>query len=282
MTWLFFILLSVGFASISSILQKILMKNEKSDTVSYAIMFQFIFGTFNLLFGLWHGFVFPEISLNLFFFLLAGLLWGFGTMFLFKAYQKLEASEVVILTSTRSLITVVAALIFLNESYTINNVIGTILILLSIVLVTKLKKGIKLNRGVMYSFAVVVFYGLAVVVDASNVKNYDAISYSVIMAYLPGVVLLCLYPQAIKKFSSIRNLTFSKKMVSLCLFYSVQSIAFYSALSNGGNASQIGPIIQAQVIITVILAIIFLKERDHLLRKFIGAVLVTIGVILLK
>lgn len=48
-----------------------------------------------------------------------------------------------------------------------------------------------------------------------------------------------------------------------------------------GPASQIAPINQAQVIVTVLLAIIVLKERDHLFRKVIAAILVTIGVILL-
>lgn len=33
---------------------------------------------------------------------------------------------------------------------------------------------------------------------------------------------------------------------------------------------------------SIILAAIFLKERDHLVKKFICAVLVTIGVLLIK
>jgi len=47
-------------------------------------------------------------------------------------------------------------------------------------------------------------------------------------------------------------------------------------------ASQIAAINQAQVIITVLLAVLLLKEKDNLLRKLIAAVLVTIGVILVR
>lgn len=70
-------------------------------------------------------------------------------------------------------------------------------------------------------------------------------------------------------------------MLILDICYGAAAIFFYTAIEKGANASQITPILQATVIITVILAAIFLKERDHLVKKFICAVLVTIGVILI-
>ncbi|MBI3342051.1 EamA family transporter [Candidatus Curtissbacteria bacterium] len=62
----------------------------------------------------------------------------------------------------------------------------------------------------------------------------------------------------------------------------MSAIFFYSSIEFGASASQAGPILQSTVIVTVILAAIFLKERDHLLKKIISAVLVTIGVLLMR
>jgi len=154
--------------------------------------------------------------------------------------------------------------------------------LVSVVLISNVKKGFKFNKGVIYALAVGLFYGLAVVVDAFNIKHFDAISYAVIMAFLPGIILLLLNPKAVKGFGVVKNLSFLKKMGTLGFFYSGQAILYFLALAVGGKASQIGPISQAQVIVTVVLAVILLKEKDNLLKKIIAAILVTIGVILMR
>lgn len=70
-------------------------------------------------------------------------------------------------------------------------------------------------------------------------------------------------------------------MVPMSFFTAGQAIAYYFALAKG-PASQIAPIGQSQVILTIILAAIILKEKDNLLRKILAGILVTIGVILLK
>jgi len=62
MTWLILILLSVFINSIANILQKVLMRSDKSDPISYAILFQFTFGSFNLIYGLIHGLRYPGLS----------------------------------------------------------------------------------------------------------------------------------------------------------------------------------------------------------------------------
>jgi uncharacterized membrane protein len=54
------------------------------------------------------------------------------------------------------------------------------------------------------------------------------------------------------------------------------------ALTYGGNTAQVGTIRQASVIVTVLLAVMFLRERGNLGRKLIAAVLVTAGVFLLS
>ena len=57
---------------------------------------------------------------------------------------------------------------------------------------------------------------------------------------------------------------------------------FYFAIKEGGEASQVNTIAQAQVVLTVLFSAMFLNERDHLLKKFFCAILVTIGVLLLR
>lgn len=90
-----------------------------------------------------------------------------------------------------------------------------------------------------------------------------------------------IFPKAILKMEVLKSKSFLKKMLTLGVFTSAQAIAYYFALAKG-PASQIAPIGQSQVIITILLAVIILKERDNLLRKMVAAILVTIGVLLLR
>ncbi|TSC53267.1 MAG: hypothetical protein LiPW16_442, partial [Microgenomates group bacterium LiPW_16] len=56
----------------------------------------------------------------------------------------------------------------------------------------------------------------------------------------------------------------------------------YTAYLVGGEASRIIPVNQSSVILTVILAAIFLKEKEKLARKLIGSILVVLGVMFLR
>lgn len=71
-------------------------------------------------------------------------------------------------------------------------------------------------------------------------------------------------------------------MLFLTIFYSAQAVAYYLALQVGANASQLAPIYKSNIILTVLLAVIFLKEKENLTRKLSSAALVTIGVLMIK
>jgi uncharacterized membrane protein len=279
--WLFLTLLSVLIASLANIFQKVLMKDNKSDPYSYAVIFHFLIGFLDLIFAVLRGFQFPLFNQNLLFFLLAAILWGSGTIFLFRALQHLESSQVTILGSTKVLVTIVTAIIFLHESFNLQKLIGTIIIIIAIVLVSGFKKGMKFNNGMIYIFGMALCYGIALVVDTGIVKHYDPISYLAVSNILIGTLLLIRFPKVIKQARSFFKLNFLKKMLPVGILSSSQAMAYYSALSSG-QASQIASINQSQVIVTILLAVILLKERSNLLLKLIAAVLTTIGVILLK
>ena len=78
MNWLIFALISVIALSISNVLQRVLMKDDKSDAFFCAAIIS--------LFALWRGFIMPPITrLPLNFFLLT-VLYGSGTVFIYDAF----------------------------------------------------------------------------------------------------------------------------------------------------------------------------------------------------
>ncbi len=281
MSWFTLLIISVLVVSFANILQKSLMKNDKSDPISYAIFFAFLLGVCNLIVALFYGLHIPSFSMSLVSLPIAALLWGFGTIFYFKSLQLLESSEVIILSSSRSLITIIASLVFLGEVFNGQKLLGTIIILVSIFIVANIKKGFKFNKGLYYIFGMSLCYGMAIIFDVLNLRNFEPISYLAIVNFMIAIILLLIFPKSLLKWKGFVKPNFLKKMLPLGVLSTTQAILYYFALAKG-PASQIAPISQTQVIITILLAVIILKERDNLLRKITAALLVMIGVFLLR
>src|SRR4051812_26990441 len=111
MNWFLLTIFSVLLGSIANVLQRVLMKHDKSNPYSNALVFHLFLGVFNLAFGLLVGADFTFHSEYAVFLIISSLLWGTVTVFLFKALQLLESSEVTILSTLRTPITIIAAII---------------------------------------------------------------------------------------------------------------------------------------------------------------------------
>lgn len=72
------------------------------------------------------------------------------------------------------------------------------------------------------------------------------------------------------------------KLLLLCVIYAAGSLMFFVALQKAPNSSQVATINLTSVVVIVLLAIIFLKERAEWPKKVIGAVLSFIGLLLVS
>ena len=282
MSWLFLTVSSVVIASIASILQKVLMGGDKSDPYSYAILFHFLLGFLVLVLALWSGANLSLFSGNVLMLLVASALWGVTQVLLFKALQMLEASEVTIISDLRVVVTIIASVILLGEVFSGWNMLGAVLVLGASLLVVDIRKGFTFNWGVLYSVAMALFAGLAIVADSANVQQYDVLAYSTFSNFLSGFCILVFYPKALRQWERFVQPYFLTKMLPLVVLSATQGVLYLFALTYGGNTAQVGTIRQTSVIVTVLLAVIFLKERSRLLQKFVGAILVSAGVLLLR
>jgi len=282
MNWFIWGIISIVTTAVANLLQRVIMREKDSDVFGTTVIFQFATAALTGIFAFWKGFVLPPIGQYFGNFLAATLLWGLGSLSLFKAYQTLGSSEIAILSSLGAVVTIISSIALLGESFSTGKGIGTVLILTSIFLVTERKGKLSFKKGTIYALITVLLYGLAVTNDAFILRTYDAISYTSVALFLPGVLLLALRPRAIASFKRLKNMTFTKHMLFLTLFYSTQAVAYYLALQAGANASQLAPIYKSNIVLTVLLAIIFLKEKENLARKLLSAALVTIGVLMIK
>lgn len=257
------------------------MKGDKTDPYAYTIIFQSLLVFLSLPIAIIHGFYFPHVSIDSVFFVLAAIFWGAATFFIFKAMHLLQASEVKILTTAGVIVTILVSVIFLHEAFGYVKIIGTAITFIAVFMVSNLHKGFRFNKGIIFALLATSCAGIAIVLDGVNVINYDVISYSIVIDILIVAMLLTLRPKALHKWKEYVNTNFLQKMLPLGIFSALQGFAYLFALQTPGVIAQAGAIRQSSVILTVILAMIFLNERDNIPKKLIATILVTVGVILL-
>lgn len=258
------------------------MKEEQSDPYAYAVFFQLTVAIVVSIYAFYKGFHIPPLQPLLLFIAIATVLYAFANIALFHALQLTEASEISVIVSSRSLWTLFVAVPFLGESLTSKKLFGTLLIIAGIVFVSWRAGRFKLQKGHLFALLSASFFGIAFANDAFLLRSFDVYSYASIAFLFPTLFLILLRPTFVKKiklFFDIKRLT---KMICLAIFYGIAALAIFASYQAGGEASQIAPISQSSVILTVLLAAIFLKERSNFLRKIAGAIAVFLGVVLLK
>lgn len=282
MSWQILLAISVITYSISVLLQRALLKNNESDPVAYSIVFQLLTGVLIGIYAAFKGFATPNLISLIPNLILMTILYAAGNFFIFSALKIIDASEFTIIFATRSLITIIGAIIFLKESFSSQQALGTILIIISVVLVSWKKHKFTFGKSFIFSLLAALSFGLAFINDAFIINSFDVPSYLTIAFIIPALVLWAIYPKVTPKMKSL----FKKRTLVLLgllgIFCALSAITFFLSYQTGKNASQIAPLSQSAIIIIVVLSAIFLKERTYLLRKLLGAILNFLGVILVK
>lgn len=279
MSWLVIVLINVLVVSLGSLFQRLAMKEKSSDAVVSTIIYQLVLGILVLPYALTQGFVFPPLLQLWPYFLLSAILYGFGSVLFFKSIKLIEASEMIVLSAFGAVVTMFCAYLFLGERLVWMQYVGCLLVLLAILLIASRGSKITFGRGAIFALLATSFFSFAVISDMVIIRSYDAVSFAATMSILPGLALLVFYPrQALQLPQAVRRV--DKNLIFYTLLYSVAVVTFYGALGMGALVSQVSVVTKANIILTVLLAAIFLKERDGLGRKIGAAILCTIGVVL--
>lgn len=283
MSWQLLVAISVITFSFSTILQKILLKDNKSDPVAYSIVFQILVGLLIFVYAVSRGFRIPDFTnlyLNV---ILLIILYGVANAYIFKALKYSEASEFTVLFATRTLWTILGAIIFLKEKVNINIIIGAVFIFISILLISWKKHKIKINKGQFYSIIAAVFFGLAFVNDAYILRNkIDVPSYLAIGFILPALAMWLVNIKLTVKMKPLFEPKTLVRLFILAVIYSISAITIFIAYQLGKNAAQIAPLNQTSTILTGILGILILKETAGVYKKIIASIIAFIGVVLIK
>ncbi len=280
MHWLILVFINVLAIAVANLYQKIAMREEKSDPVVSAITFQILTTCCYTAFALTKGLQFPEISLAPYF-LGSMLLYATGIVCFFRAIKLIEASEMSIISGTGPIITIIASMIFLRDILSPSHLLGATCILASVILINFKKHKIIINQGTWLALLGTMLYGLAIIFDTMIIRVFDAVSFVPIGTAGTTLVLMLWFPRKMPHvIASLRKI--DKNLFIYSILYATAAIAFYLAIEAGALVGQVSSVARSSIILTVILSGILLKERKNIGKKIVGAILTTIGVILVS
>lgn len=283
MSWQILITISITASSIQTLLQRYLLKDAESKPVAYLIISQLVAALIIGIIAIIRGVQIPNLTPFIPNFLLGMLLIGVSTILWFKSLKVMEASEFTVLWATRAFWSIIAAILFLGESFSLKQALGAILIFLSIVLLHWNGIKIKIGRPEVVALFAAALFGSQFANDGYVLRSLDPLLYIPVALVLQSIASLLIAPKTIFDFTPvIKSKGVFLKVLLLGTIMAITIGAYLGSYVAGKNLSKVAAINQVQIITTVILAIIFLKERKEIGKKLLAAIISFIGVLLVS
>ncbi|HVF69779.1 MAG TPA: DMT family transporter [Xanthomonadales bacterium] len=280
MSWELLTAISVITTSVSVILQRVLLHNDKSDPIAYAIVFQGLTAIFFAIFALFEGFKMPDFTKYWFPVTATFVLYAIGNVIYAKTLQKVEASIFSTLLATSTIWVVLMSYFLFAERPNSAQILGGLIIFGSVGILMERSGKLKLDTGIMMGLFMGLIFGLAKSAWIYVGKEAGVGVWNALACAVPALLLLLTNHRSVSKMKPLLTGRVFTKMLLLCILFAVCNLASLAAYQVG-KVSVITPLMQTNVIITVILAIIILGERKRLWQKVMAAVVCFIGVLLI-
>ncbi len=279
MAWQLLTAVSVITFSISILLQRVLLHDDKSNPFAYAIVFEGMVGLLVGAYALVVGFQMPDFRALWFPILATCVLYGLGHIAYAHALQRVEASVFSILFGTRTFWIMLFGVTLFHEHLSMWQVVGSLLIFISICLVAERKGTVRLDRGVVLGLLTGLFIGLATAGWVYVSRKADVVTWTALSFIGPALVILIAQPRSVKHMSPLFQGKTLQKISLLAVLFSISSVTILEAFQS--NVSLVAPLHATTIIVTVLLAIVFLRERTRLRWKAAAALVCFMGVLLL-
>lgn len=283
--WVLFAFASAFFAGVTSILAKIGVKDVDSHVATAIRTIIVLIFSWIMVFIIGSQSTIVNIDGKTFLFLiLSGLSTGGSWLCYFKALQLGDVNKVVPIDKSSTILTMILAFIFLNEKITINMVIGMIGIAIGTYLMIqkkeKAEKIVKRKAWLIYALLSALFASLTSILGKVGIENVEsnlgtAIRTIVVLVMAWIIVFATKNQRDIKKIDK-RSLIF---LILSGVATGASWLCYYKALQDG-LASIVVPIDKLSILVTVLFAYIFLKEKLSK-KSLLGLILIVVGTLLL-
>lgn len=280
MSWQLLVIISVLTSSLMVIMQRVLLHNDKSDPVAFTVFSKLLGAAVLFVIALSTGFVWPDFSQYWFCILLTFVLYSGGHLLYSYTLKRVEASVFSTLLATSTVWVMIMGYIVFDESIHPEQLLGALLILISVGMLAERSGKLKIDKGILMGLLIGVVFGVASAAWVYVGKHTDVESWNAISAAGPALFILLINPRSIKKMKPFLSGSLLSKMLVLALASGICNLTMLAAYQKG-QVSSVAPLMQTSVLVTVVLGVVFLKERTRLWQKSLAAMVCFLGVVLI-
>lgn len=281
MSWQIFVVINLITASLLVPLQRLLLRSEETEPITFIVVSQLITGAILVPFALAHGFRMPDLSKYGLLILSMFILYGVGHYLYAHTLKRVEASVFSTLLNTSTIWVIVLGYLVLHEMLNLSDVLGSAIIMLSVfMLIERKKRKFHVEKSLAMGLLVGLIFGVAASMWIYIGKHSDLLSWTMISFFGTPLIFFLVKPKIVKTAKSFLSGEIFVKMLVLGVVWAVDNLASLAAYQRG-NVSVIAPLLQTSAILSVIIAIIFLGERRRLRWKIAASVVCFAGVLVL-
>lgn len=283
--WILYAFGSAFFAGATSILAKIGVKDIDSHVATAIRTIVVLIFSWIMVFIVGSQGTIGNISgKTLTFLILSGFATGASWLCYFKALQLGDVNKVVPIDKSSTILTMVLAFIFLGENITINMVVGMIGIGIGTYLMIQKKESIeKVVKGkawLVYALLSAIFASLTSILGKVGIENVES-NLGTAIRTIVVLIMAWIIVFATKKQSDVKKID-NKSLLFLILSgiaTGASWLCYYKALQDG-LASIVVPIDKLSILVTILFAYVFLKEKLSK-KSIVGLVLIVVGTLIL-
>lgn len=201
----------------------------------------------------------------------------------YRALKYIDVSEAAVLYSFVGVFVLIFGISTGSEIFSPQGLLGGILIVLSSIILYARLKGFKVSCYALVMLFSTVFYGVAYLCDSRIIRTgISPLFYQTFIFTIPPLVMIVMNFRSLRRLQVIiRNAGMWKIVIPNAVFLFISYLAIYNSYAHGGKASSVTMIISTDVVLTVLLSTIFLKEKNNLVKKVIASLVALAGVLLL-
>ena len=290
--WVIYAFASAIFAGATSILAKVGIKDVDSHVATAIRTVVVLIFSWMMVFLVGSQWTLNEISTKSYMFLiLSGMATGASWLCYFKALQIGDVNKVVPIDKSSTILTMILAFIVLGEKITINMIIGMIGIAIGTYLMIQKKeeklenldedvKGLKNKAWLLYASLSAVFASLTSILAKIGIENVES-NLGTAIRTIVVLIMSWIIVFITKKQHEIKNI--DRRSLAFIVLSGIATggswLCYYKALQDG-LASIVVPIDKLSILVTILFAYVFLKEKLSK-KSLLGLILIVVGTLVL-
>lgn len=193
----------------------------------------------------------------------------------------LDPSTFSMLKQLSTVFMIIFGLIFLQEELIINKIVGAIIIIFANIILAFEKGKLKINKYFIMSFISNFLFAIAMLINVNISDYFNLAFYTILTVGIPAIYIFIFGRHTVKdlkkEFKLYNKKDFLISAFTWCLML-ISSVKAYQI----GSVMIVAPLFALTSIINAIIEFLFNKNKQKLVQKLIAAILLIIGVILVK